>query len=228
MERKTLHLNLVNEKLAIFSDTHLTAKFDQAKFDFLVDLVSKVDRVIINGDFWDFGETSFEEFIGLQWQALFHLLKEKSTYYLYGNHDPARKADQRVNLFSTEQGDECRLKVGQKNLLIRHGHLLAPSGDIAHPKVFGSVKMVSFGNIINLFGVRVLGQRYLNYFAKRNKKMKLFAQNLSHDQILVCGHAHLQEKNLDKNFINTGVIRWGRGQYLLINGEEVKLVDERY
>ena len=228
-----LHPQLVSVKIdqqrvAIFSDTHLRAKFEPDKFKFLQKLISEVDLVIINGDFWDYGETSFDEFVKSKWQALFPLLKEKKAIYLYGNHDLASKSDQRVNLFSAQQGDQCHLDTRDRRFVIRHGHLLALSGDVAHPEIFGSDRMVALGNTINLVGVTIFGQKYLNYFAKRNKKMKQFSLSLADNEILVCGHSHLREKNLKQKFINPGVIRWGRGQYVLIEGATVRLVDERY
>jgi len=66
-------------KILIFSDTHLTSKFDQEKFDFLKKIVNSSDRVIINGDFWDSWFTNFDDFVKSRWNKLFPLLKKKNT-----------------------------------------------------------------------------------------------------------------------------------------------------
>jgi predicted MPP superfamily phosphohydrolase len=84
----------------IFSDTHLTKGFNRKKYEFLREIIEPVDRVIINGDFWDGYLTSFDKFVNSEWQKLFPLLKEKQTIYLYGNHDKTKWCDSRVNLFS--------------------------------------------------------------------------------------------------------------------------------
>ncbi len=40
-------------RILVISDTHLTHKFDQRKFEYLLSIISQADKVIINGDFWD-------------------------------------------------------------------------------------------------------------------------------------------------------------------------------
>jgi len=40
-------------KIAIFSDTHLRLPFEERKFKFLERVIKNVERIIINGDFWD-------------------------------------------------------------------------------------------------------------------------------------------------------------------------------
>ena len=64
-------------KILIFSDTHLTKRFEEKKYNLLVRLVSSSDRVIINGDFWDSWFVSFKDFLGSKWNKLFPLLRER-------------------------------------------------------------------------------------------------------------------------------------------------------
>lgn len=70
-------------KTLIFSDTHLTSKVHKKTFSFLEDLISQVDKVIINGDFWDSYKTSFDEFIDSGRKKLFDLLLQKDAIYLF-------------------------------------------------------------------------------------------------------------------------------------------------
>ena len=44
--------NKINKmKILVISDLHLTTRFDQKKCEFLEKLISRADKVIINGDF---------------------------------------------------------------------------------------------------------------------------------------------------------------------------------
>lgn len=70
-------------KTLIFSDTHLTKKFDLKKFLFLKRIIESADQVIINGDFWDSWFSDFNGFLKSGWKDLFHSLKEKETIYIY-------------------------------------------------------------------------------------------------------------------------------------------------
>ena len=236
MSDKTLHLDSAGKKIVIFSDTHLTAKFDQAKFNFLADMIAKADRVIINGDFWDFGITSFNRFVNSQWQKLFPLLRSKGTIYLFGNHDFPEWSDERIELFSVKQGERCQLQTESYKLMIEHGHELTPSLELIWPKVFGRRAMVWLAYSINLLGFTVARNFYLKLFTVDNLRMKKIAhtrmEKMAHtldlDKILVCGHSHRQEKSLTKKFINIGAVRWGLGQYLLVEGDKLTLVNDSY
>lgn len=228
MVPKIINLDSNGGRVMIFSDTHLSHQLDLAQYKFIVQEIESADRVIINGDFWDYGETTFDEFVNSEWKRLFPLLKKKKTIYLYGNHDLRKVSDQRVNLFSVEQGDQCLLETENRRLVIRHGCYLAPSNDIKFPSIFSNQPMLKLGDWLNLIGVRVARDLYLKMFFTRNRKMKKLSKKLDHEEILICGHSHLLEESLDQNYINTGVIRWGLGQYLLIDKEELKLIKKRY
>jgi len=89
--------------ILVFSDTHLTHRFNKKKFLFLSRIIKKADKVIINGDFWDGHISSFHRFINSKWSMLFKLLKQKKTVYIYGNHDRKEYCDSRVSSFSTIQ-----------------------------------------------------------------------------------------------------------------------------
>lgn len=225
---KIINLDVGNENIVVFSDTHLSNHLDSDQYEFIVGAIRSADRVVINGDFWDYGETTFDEFVNSAWKQLFPLLKKKKTVYLYGNHDLQRVTDNRVNLFSVKQGDHCLLKIKDYQLVIRHGCYLAPSNDIKFPQLFSNRAMLKFGDLLNLIGVQVARDLYLRMFFTRNRKMKKLSRQLNSNEILVCGHSHLAEKNLSQKYINTGVIRWGLGQYLLIEKGKLQLIKRHY
>jgi len=80
----------------VFSDSHITSKFDRAKFLYLQSIVEPADRVIIIGDFWDGYMTDFTDLLNSKWSKLFALLKSKETFYVCGNHDAAALNDPRT------------------------------------------------------------------------------------------------------------------------------------
>ena len=88
----------------IFSDTHLTPKYEPKKFAVLKNAIEQADRVIINGDFWEGFVCTFNEFVESPWsKELFPLLKKKKAVYLFGNHDRESLANERASLFSDKQ-----------------------------------------------------------------------------------------------------------------------------
>src|SRR3990170_7877882 len=102
-------------KILVFSDSHLTDKFEEKKFDFLKKIIRQSDLVIINGDFWDGYLTTFSRFISSDWNKLFPLLKSKKTIYIYGNHDRESYIDRNAKLFSDLQTHSYRLKLNGKS-----------------------------------------------------------------------------------------------------------------
>jgi len=116
-------------KHLIFSDSHLTDRFEEDKFKFLYRIISQSGRVIINGDFWDGYLTSFDKFIKSPWKKLFPLLLKKKTIYIYGNHDSPDLSDQRVNLFSIKQTEKYFIVSGEILLRIEHGQNIFKIGD---------------------------------------------------------------------------------------------------
>ena len=107
-------------KTLIFSDTHFTI-FDEKRFLLLENLISSVDRVIINWDFWEKDKISFDEFCE-NWQKLFNVLKTKNTIYIFWNHDPENLVSQKANLFSDIQ--LWNYKFSQENIeyYVEHWH----------------------------------------------------------------------------------------------------------
>lgn len=216
-------------KTIIFSDTHLTHKFDERRYKFLRGIISRADKVIINGDFWDYYWTTFNLFINSKWNQLFPLLKAKNTLYLYGNHDTPNWCNERTSLFSSKQNRKVTLKVGKKKLIITHGDIFSPGFDnfvAIYPALVekGSQTFTSFESI----GRTLLGEHFA-LGKLSNLRMRRFSRKyLQTNEILVCGHSHNLEYSPNQHYINLGTIDFGMGQYLEINNDKIDLKNEKY
>jgi len=218
-------------KTLIFSDTHLTHRFDQKKFNYLKNLFNSVDEIIINGDFWDGLSTSFDRFLNSPWQALFPILKAKQAIYIYGNHDFAYMSDKRVSLFSVKQAEEHFAFTNPKKLVIRHGHQHTPS---IQDKFKNRRLLKTINDLYDPaenWALKIFGKKFFqkSLYAKFNALLLNFAQHeLKSNEILVCGHSHNAVFTPEQKFINSGFIRHKLAQYLLIEDKKIKAIEERY
>ncbi len=215
--------------LLIFSDTHLTHKFEKKKYDVLVKLISQADNVIINGDFWDYYLTTWEKFLNSPWKALFPLLKSRHAIYIFGNHDSRKHSDVRVNLFSVLQTEKYMLKVKDRVLNIQHGHLIVPTLDVSH----SSLRRKSLIKITQKFEQRnvfFLSKRILKRVSKRqNNQLKKYALSvLAKNELLICGHTHLWEMSERHKYMNVGLIRYGMAQGLVVNNGHFEMINTKY
>lgn len=212
-------------KYLIFSDSHLTDIFDERKYNFLTRIIKAVDRVIINGDFWDGYVTNFSGFVKSPWKKLFPLLLIKKTIYLFGNHDRKKFADSRVNLFSVDQREEIEIKSGQLQLHIEHGNRIFGDVDRLLPRKLAAI-------IIGIIAARI---RY-QYKLDKQKVLEIYAGENRHykkmkrkdKKIYIFGHSHGAELSADYSFANSGFIRWGYGSYLTIENGKIDLKIEDY
>lgn len=225
-------------KILLFSDSHLRLRFEPKKFNFLKKIISEADKVIILGDFWEGGLETFDEFINSKWKELFPLLKEKHTVYAYGNHDEKDKADERVSLFSDVQIRQFKFEEGGKTFVVEHGdrffknhvfYLLTYGGPFRFffmSRIFLTWQFVILEDFLTkTLGTKYLAQKALNF----NKHIKkVWAKESKGSEILICGHTHGAEMDLQNNFINTGLVRHGLGQYVLIDGEKIISGEEWY
>jgi len=205
-------------KLIVLSDLHLAQTFDAQNFNKLHQIISAADQVILNGDFWDSFITDFDTFVKSKWSDLFPLLKQKKTVYLYGNHDPEKHSDDRVALFSDSQFHHYKTVVDGRRFHLHHGNEIALKG--------GDSKMLAFLARHVERTVRTVAEPLVNRILQGlNDKMKLWAQqNLESDEILICGHTHIQEDARTDQFINTGYNCYGRIQYLLVDDGQIQLI----
>lgn len=187
----------------ILSDTHLNKHFDTALYNQLRALIDEHDVIILNGDFWDVYQTSFDKFAKSKWKDLFPLLKEKKAIYLQGNHDPFKDSDQRISQFSAVQKDSFEFKSGNKTFHVEHGHVIGPAfgqnhttltkaGKWAYPFLHYlyeyNIPLISkiYRWYINVLRSRVI-ELFEEYVAEQNK----FSPNKSRSKkTYIFGHAH--------------------------------------
>ncbi len=220
-------------KKLIISDTHL-GKFNKKQFSFLKDLISSVDEVIINGDFWDSWCVSFEKFVNSGWQQLFDLLLEKNTIYIHGNHDPKHLCDERCSLFAVETHDSYEFEFLGKKFHCEHGHRLMTGFDMG--------KFINFYNKILhrrpkflCYVIAKLERLLFNLFPKIAKHSKvgqrtnkILKKNSKVEYINIFGHSHNPTLDYENNFINTGSIMCKNASYVLIDDEKIHLEKKRY
>lgn len=215
-------------KTVIISDTHLSNRVYRKKYYYLKSVIEQADRVIIAGDFWDGFLTDFDRFLNSKWRLLFPLLLERQAIYLYGNHDRAEWCDDRVSQFSVDQGISTTIEVGEKQYLVAHGHTIFTSMEEKYPILNHSIPL-RLGSSIDIIHKLVWGRRFLKGDSDINNPMaEWVTKNLPEPQILICGHSHYPEINLEKRFINTGFNGLGYGNYVIIDESGSKIIKERY
>lgn len=215
-------------KTLIISDVHLTHRFDEKKFFFLKDLLSSVDQVILNGDFWDGYRTTFDRFIGSSWSLLFPLLKKKRAIYLYGNHDQQKFSDNRVSLFSHSQKDSHQLKVKGTIYHVEHGHMLCPSIDILYPLSKRSLFYINFF-FQKIEHLLVLFKSPHNVILRHeNAKIKRSLSTIQFPHWYLCGHTHFAEIDKKNKFANSGFIQFGKATYLIVDSSGISLQTNWY
>lgn len=225
-------------KVLLFSDSHLDKKFDEKKFKFLEKIISEADKVIILGDFWEGSLISFDEFVKSPWNKLFPLLKNKKAVYIYGNHDKKEASDDKVKLFSDSQADKYTFTSDGKTFVAEHGDRFfrnhatyyltygGPLKSIFMSKLFITWQFLILEDFLTkTFGTNFLKKRSLR-FNKHIKKVMI--KDFKNGEILICGHTHATEIDLENNFINTGIVRHGLGQYVIIDDGKVQLKEEWY
>jgi len=218
-------------KTLIFSDSHLTQQFDEKKYNYLQRIISSSDQVIINGDFWDGFLIPFQEFYQSEWKKLFPLLKQKETIYLFGNHDEQHLNNLKLlGEFSQKTAQTYSFQDSGVQFVIEHGHriFLTELGcENVESKIFQS-KVILWGMVEKLLAC-IFGQSYQRLLKKNNIILKNSYTYTSPEKIFhIFGHTHCSEVDSQKNFINTGIIRHGLGQYVMIEHGKVSIVKERY
>ena len=215
-------------KTLIVSDVHLTRIFNKRKYAYLVRLFSSVDRIILNGDFWDGYRTTFDRFVKSKWSALFPLLKEKQTIYLYGNHDAKKFCDKRVALFSVTQGDSFLLHTESDTLHVEHGHRVAPTFDMVIPIPYWIIVTINFFSQVGEYLFTHLFNLHFLFLKRVNRKIKRKLEKQGHGYWYLCGHTHYAEIDKDHKFANSGYIQYRRASYLIADSAGLTLHKERY
>lgn len=211
-------------KTLVLSDTHLTDEFDQMLCYYIADLVKSVDRVVINGDFWDGYVTTFDAFCKSEWKQLFPLLKEKHAIYIFGNHDKQEMTDDRVKLFSKEQTLKYDFTDGGKHFHIEHGNLIVPEIDDRHPKLILPLAPRA-PYLFRFLSGRTLLNKVINWLfidprqKKLDRKMVRYVKkNLASTfDTVIFGHSHVfHTKCVGDIFWNSGYIEYTTFFHLII------------
>ncbi|MCX6733162.1 MAG: metallophosphoesterase family protein [Candidatus Roizmanbacteria bacterium] len=215
-------------KTLIISDVHLTHRFDEKKFIFLKYLLSSVDQVILNGDFWDGYRTTFDLFLNSQWNQLFPLLRAKKTVYLYGNHDQQKFSDKRVSQFSFIQKENHKIKTKDVTYHIEHGHLLCPSIDLIYPLSKKSLFYINFFFQKIEHILTILRSPHNILLKHENAKIKRCLSSVQFPYWYICGHTHYAELDMKNKFANSGSIQFGQATYLIIDSSGISLQSNWY
>ena len=220
-------------KILVFSDTHLFLPFDQQKFDFLYQIISKADRVIINGDFFDGYMTNFNDFVNSKWSQLFPLLKDKKTVYVYGNHDRKRLSDRRVNFFSVTQADRYSMIIDNKKYIFEHGHKTRITLDVTYDFDYRILKIaLMIGHFFRGIFTKIFGKYFIILrFAYRNNNSKKYINKyyqLKNNETYIIGHNHYGEVDDINHFASSGMILYGFYQYLIIYDHNITLHEGWY
>lgn len=219
-------------KTVVFSDSHLNLPFEEKKYRFIESIIHDADQVIINGDFWEGFRVSFDQFLDSPYKHLFPLLRSKNTVYIYGNHDQKEFSDHRTSAFATRVAYSHELQVNGSRLILKHGDQYAriASDDCTpplkgHKRIINSVMNATESIIVRKLGKKAMKQVHGRFNTIIKKKIR---EILKEHEIFVCGHTHMAEFNLPEHFINTGLIKHGLGQYLVIENTTMTPKEEWY
>jgi len=211
------------EKVTIISDCHLDQTFNAQQYAYLEQVIDASDQFIINGDFWADKHISFDAFVSSPWSRLFPKLKEKNTYYIFGNHDMPALCDERMDLFCTHAGFQLKLKAGNLSFHIEHGHLLSPQIVLHilqlfefHPQLLSRLtRPVGIFNEIALDIMQATNSTIAQRINRSYKKKRLCVSQS--DEYFVMGHTHVSEYDEKKKYINLGRTHGRQFSYLTIH-----------
>lgn len=216
-------------RTVVFSDTHFTNRFNQVQCDYIVKLVESVDKVIINGDFWDGYLTSFDAFLEA-WQPLLAALAQKDTIYILGNHDSTNFTDERARQFAQVVDDEYALVIGKRTYHVTHGHHHSREFDVKHPRL-----TKFFGWMYPLYPVArsapIVGGWLNNLDNQVKKQLELellgFARaHYTPNHWQVFGHSHLPLELPSAGYLNPGSFTLTTARYIVIEDSGHQLVAE--
>lgn len=220
-------------RLLIISDLHLSHRnFDQRRLNYICNLISKYDRVIINGDFWCAFTSTFDQFLNSKWAELFKILLKHRCVYIEGNHDLFNYADDRLKRFCVSYSSSYELVIGGIIAIILHDprpkvlnkrnrsgiFLRRATGIERIPLYFGEI----LANTANLGLLRKnLGQQV-------NKRQKKIINRLKDNKLYIVSHTHYFEYDEGNNYVNTGCVGKRQASYVSIENGKVSLEIESF
>ena len=219
--------------IAVISDTHLNTSFSQSKCETLQRIIRSVDLVVLNGDFWDGYEITFDQFLQSRWSVLFPLLKEKHAVYVFGNHDKESFSDERRMQFCDHATHKHTIDHAGKHYVFEHGDQYVWKID----KVLKITRPVLWLNAVTEWiqksFIQTVGIKgFWLLFGKMNRAIKRHVRKAGYhnpNTVFFGGHTHFAEIDLKNSFVNTGVFKYGYAQYALIHADgSVTLKDTLY
>jgi predicted phosphodiesterase len=212
-------------KTLIFSDSHLSPRFNEDYYNKLVSVINQADKVIINGDFWEGYFYKFGEFLSSPWSQLFPLLKKKNTVYIHGNHDLKIYVDDRTDRFADLVTESYEFSSGSKNFICMHGHQYIESP--AKRSILMRMKFLLGGlYIVYYLGMILVKEKFWVIYQFENERLKRIQKRKYPGKILVTGHTHRMEQT--DGYLNTGVMSFGFFEYAMIEDGEIRQYKERY
>jgi predicted phosphodiesterase len=226
-------------KTLVFSDTHLTNRFEEQKYEFLTKIISTHDHVIINGDFWDSWLTNFDSFIKSKWNKIFTLLREKNTIYIHGDHDPSERCDQRTSYFASQSVHSHIYKSPQKQFYLEHGHHFMKNKREKYIELFFKLQnfilkshlskpWCQFIDSLESIAHTALSPRAFSESPIAKNLNKLMKKYKHKDLLWICGDSHYPEIDLSSNYANSGCIRYSYASYLTISKGSLSLCKTTY
>ena len=231
--------DLTNKKVLIFSDTHLTCKFNQKHFEALKGQILKADKVILNGDFWEYIGCHFDKFVKSEWaEKLFPLLKERDTFYIHGNHDRERFMSwENISKIAVDREKDYKFKSGDKIFKVEHGDLISWEFDDYHRHI-----SEFFHRFLPTFYLWLMEFEYKKNFLARLwhkvmvekrrrdfEKIEKFAKkNQRENYIRIFGHVHRRKHNLKYNFLILGEFKSGKINCIFVENGEIEFVSGEY
>ncbi|GAB4218741.1 MAG: hypothetical protein Fur009_1280 [Candidatus Microgenomates bacterium] len=222
----------------IISDLHLKYFDLNNKINYLKNLFSSFENIIIVGDLFEGYYWSFQETVK-KFYFLFEILKSKNSIYLLGNHDEIVEKDiDLAKIFFKFVGYEYFLKLdNNKKILLFHSHKIFPAIDSYLKTRYLPKYITSF--FLNLIGYyKKHKQRAEFYLNNKNvliendtKKLlkKIDKKFPNRDFWIITGHTHNPVILKEKKYANCGFVDFGFSSYIVINDKgDIKLYCENY
>ncbi len=220
-------------KYLIFSDTHLTDKFDRQKFQFLKKIINAADKIIICGDFYEGALIDIKQLLYSKWGPLLELLKKKEATFIPGNHDPLSGTNLEES-FCSEITDKYAFESNGETFIVQHGHRIVPGLAKFEEKFSRSCKRLLIRAILKLekfvsikFGWKtpyIFIYRYLDLKSALEYKRK----SIESETYLIMAHLHFPYFHEELKYLNTGYIMHGLGSYVTVENGRAELHKEKY
>lgn len=215
-------------KTLVIADLHLRNAFDQRLFDFLKNLISDAQQVIINGDLIEGDLAYWQDIFSGKWSKLWELFSKKKSIYILGNHDSDIEIDElkKLNIFS-EIGTSYNFIHQDMKVHVEHGHRFTNESPLRSlPRSL--LKPVAYVNRIKDSILDQIwpykGKNKIDYKQLKNAEIETNPEA----DIFILSHTHQQYADEDEKIYNTGSIRFGFASWITIEDGKVKIHKAKY